>query len=91
MTRADPPPRMPLFPVARWRGTLPVDPATRTTALSFTEEDGTVWRRRISIDDAHALRDTLGHFLAAHERAKAHSESSSGKPSVDVSTPLEGV
>lgn len=73
-----------------WRHLSPVDEATDTLALSFAGEDGTVHSFRLKAASAATLRDALSATLADQRRTKTHSESSSGKPASDGSSPFDG-
>lgn len=49
----------PSFSRATWRATLPVDPQTGETAISFDLADGSVVRLRLSAKSARDVRQTL--------------------------------
>lgn len=71
---------------AEWRNTTPVDSNTNRIGVGFDMHDGTVIRLAISDESARHLAETLLNYLT-----RSHSPMSSGMPSVEVSTPFDGV
>lgn len=62
---APPVPRTPAsYLPAKWRGTLPYDPALGCIGVAFDMPDGTTLRIRLPLDDATALGETLAENLA---------------------------
>lgn len=83
---------------ASWRGVTGPDPKTGDVGVSFETDQG-VLRLRLTLESARALAGGLadclgasrGDHLATYLAARnAHSERSSGNPTREVSSPLEG-
>jgi hypothetical protein len=74
------------FQPATWRGTTAAD--ATGLGISFDLPNGEIIRLKLSVDAACGLRDSLADYLPAD--VTAHSESSSGSPSLDVSPQLAG-
>lgn len=70
---------------AKWRGTTASD--GKSIGVSFYVDGGTVMRLRLDLASARSLEETLRHYLG--KVTNSHSEKSSGKPSVEVSTQRE--
>lgn len=73
---------------ASCRNVTPVDITTDEIGIGFVLADGQVLRLRLSACDAAGLATSLTSYLDAFE-ARSHSVTSSGMPSVEVSTPDE--
>lgn len=71
---------------AEWRNTTPADGNTHRIGVGFDMCDGTVLRLSLSEESARHLAETLLNHLT-----RSHSPMSSGMPSVEVSTPFDGV
>lgn len=74
---------------AEWRGTLPVDGAGRI-GLSFNKADGEIVRLSLDLDSARSVLEMFIEYLAEYQERRSHSDTSSGMPSVEGSTPQEG-
>lgn len=87
--RKDGPPSGAFVPVV-WRGTTSNAVVGNGVGISFDSEDGSVVRLMMTYESAKDAAETL--FEAIQRRVdfiSAHPDSSSGNPSVDVSTPVE--
>jgi hypothetical protein len=74
------------------RGALPAS-AEGEVAVFFGAAGGGVLRLRMPIGDARQLASVLARAIANQRHPddmNVHSDNSSGRPSVDGSTPLEG-
>ena len=68
-----------------WRNTTPVDAKTDHVGLGFDLDDGSVLRLSLSPETVRHLMETLQPYVH-----RTQSETSSGIPSLDVSTPFDG-
>jgi len=73
-----------------WRGTLPVDPATREMAVSFDLESGETIRIKLDVNSAEDLAGSITDYLYDYERKCSQNDRSSGMPSSLGSKPDEG-
>lgn len=71
---------------ATWRHTHPVDHATQTMQIGLVVDDGFVLRLDLDVSGAKHLAESISDYLSL-----AHSERSSGIPSVPKSTPDDGM
>lgn len=76
-----------LGPLYRWRGVSVARDASEV-GLSFETGMAEILRFRLTGDHARHLAEAIRDQLAA--KTGSHSDRSSGRPSVDVSTPPEG-
>lgn len=75
---------------ATWRNVTPVDAEAKAIGIGFDLPSGTV-RMALGLEGARHLAEALTGYLAGYRRAQSHSDKSAGIPSVEVSTPDEGV
>lgn len=78
------------FDLATLRCTTPVADETREVGMAFEKRNGEVIRLRVPIADMAALTADALEYMAAH-RSRVHSRQSPGMPSVDISTPDDGM
>jgi len=87
---ADAPGPLAKFTQATWRSTTPVDDDSLQIGVAFDIKDGEVLRLRLPVSGATSFCESAMEYLNAH-RARVHSRQSPGIPSVDVSTPEDGL
>lgn len=73
---------------ATFRNSTPIDPVFNEMGVGFNMADGTIIRLRLNVEHARAMAESVGDYLRDHFE-EAHSCTSSGIPSVDVSMPDE--
>jgi hypothetical protein len=75
---------------AIWYGVTPVVKDGSGVGIFIQTDKGHINRFRLTIESAAALVDALNDSLMTYRRTKSHSGSSLGRPTVDVSSPLDG-
>lgn len=89
VTEAPVAPRLPMsYGLATWRSTTPVDDKANQIGITFVNDQGEVVRYRLPLVDALHLTESVTEYYAAY-LARTQSPTSSGIPSIAVSTPLE--
>ncbi len=78
-----------IFQEATWLCTTPFDDATERVGLGFNI-GGEKVRLRLDLTSALDIVATLAEALSAYQRRRSHSDTSSGMPSSEVSTPDDG-
>jgi hypothetical protein len=73
------------FVQADWRNTTPIDSETGRAGVGFNLENGEVLRLSLCPQSVRNLVETLLPYVD-----RTQSVTSSGIPSIDVSTPLDG-
>lgn len=76
------------YRLATWRSTTPVDDQSEQIGITLVNDQGEVVRYRLPLADAVHLTESVSEYRAAY-LARTQSLTSSGIPSVEVSTPLE--
>lgn len=73
---------------ATWRNTTPVDDHASEIGIGFNLASGGAMRFRLDVIGARHLAESIAHYLLEFD-ARSQSNTSSGSPSVAVSTPDE--
>lgn len=76
------------YRLVTWRSTTPVDGHSEHIGITLVNDQGEVIRYRLPLADAVHLTESVNEYRAAY-LARTQSLTSSGIPSVAVSTPLE--
>lgn len=74
------------YPLAEWAGTLPLA-VEQDELVLILRVDGETLRLRLKSQCARHIAETLAKYLQAGYPDRSQSETSSGNPSNDVSTP----
>ena len=84
-----PRPLPPSFAVSAWRGTTACD-TFGGLGVSFDLPDGSIVRLALDRQSAQQLSQSVRQYLDGYNSVRPHSDNSSGRPSVEVSTPAAG-
>jgi hypothetical protein len=75
---------------AIWYGVTPVVKDGSGVGIFIKSEDGYIHRFRLPIESAETLVDALNDSIMTYRWTNSHSDRSSGRPAVDVSSPFDG-